>query len=91
MTIFDLLRSRFEPGVIYDGSDVSVVRHLRDSMYSMPEGTAPAAIAIPKSVEQLSAVMRLCEENGYAVTPQGGLTGLVGGSVPQPGGVALSL
>ena len=32
-----------------------------------------------------SAVLRVCAEHGVAVVPQGGNTGLVGGSVPRPG------
>uniref|UniRef100_A0A146LKD7 D-2-hydroxyglutarate dehydrogenase, mitochondrial n=1 Tax=Lygus hesperus TaxID=30085 RepID=A0A146LKD7_LYGHE len=36
----------------------------------------------PKSTEELSEVMKVCSENRLAVCPQGGNTGLVGGSVP---------
>ena len=36
----------------------------------------------PQSTEEVSAVLRYCNENRLAVVPQGGRTGLVGGSVP---------
>ncbi|KAL1116713.1 hypothetical protein AAG570_005185 [Ranatra chinensis] len=36
----------------------------------------------PKTVEEVSAIMRICSEENLAVCPQGGNTGLVGGSVP---------
>lgn len=36
----------------------------------------------PGSVDEVSAVVRLCAEAGVPVLPQGGNTGLVGGSVP---------
>ncbi|XP_054261644.1 D-2-hydroxyglutarate dehydrogenase, mitochondrial-like [Macrosteles quadrilineatus] len=36
----------------------------------------------PKSTEEVSAILRVCNENNLAVCPQGGNTGLVGGSVP---------
>ncbi|CAA9999414.1 unnamed protein product [Nesidiocoris tenuis] len=36
----------------------------------------------PRTTEELSAVMRICTEHRLAVCPQGGNTGLVGGSVP---------
>lgn len=36
----------------------------------------------PKNTEEVSAVMRYCHEQRLAVVPQGGNTGLVGGSVP---------
>jgi D-2-hydroxyglutarate dehydrogenase len=37
---------------------------------------------LPQSTEQLSAILMYCNEKKLAVCPQGGNTGLVGGSVP---------
>ena len=91
MTVYDALSQAFEPGIVYPGSNPGMERHQRDFVYSMPEGAVPAAIALPKNVEQLSTILRICNEQGVSVTPQGGLTGLVGGAVPEPGGVALSV
>ncbi|QMT32943.1 FAD-binding oxidoreductase [Conchiformibius steedae DSM 2580] len=49
------------------------------------------AIALmPDSVAGVQKIMRFCHENHISVTPQGGNTGLVGGSVAQ-GGVLLNL
>lgn len=45
----------------------------------------------PKSVEQVSAIMKHCNERRLAVVPQGGNTGLVGGSVPVFDEIVLSL
>ena len=39
----------------------------------------------------MAAVVALCKEAGVALVPQGGNTGLVGGSVPLAGEVVLSL
>lgn len=44
-------------------------------------GASPAAI-LPATTDQVSRVLRHCNERGIAVVPQGGNTGLVGGSVP---------
>ena len=41
-----------------------------------------AAVVKPGSVEEVSAIVALCNENGVKIVPQGGLTGLVGASVP---------
>ena len=41
------------------------------------------AVVRPASVEEVSAVVRACAAAGGAVIPQGGNTGLVGGSVPR--------
>jgi len=52
-------------------------------------GVTPLLL-LPKSVEQVSAIVRLCAETRTPITPQGGNTGLVGGQIPQ-GEVLLSL
>lgn len=45
----------------------------------------------PAGTEELAQVMRRCAEAGVAVVPQGGNSGLVGGSIPRDGAVLLSL
>ena len=40
----------------------------------------------PASTEEVAAIIRVCAETGTPVVPQGGNTGLVGGSAPDPGG-----
>lgn len=45
------------------------------------EGHSKLAL-LPTSTEELSAIMKYCYERNLAVCPQGGNTGLVGGSVP---------
>ena len=42
-----------------------------------------AAVVRPGTVEEVAAVVRACAEADAAVVPQGGNTGLVGGSVPR--------
>jgi FAD/FMN-containing dehydrogenase len=39
-------------------------------------------LALPKSTDEVSAVVAICAEHGVAITPQGGNTGLVGGQIP---------
>ena len=45
--------------------------------------TSALAVVRPTSTDQVAAVVRLCAEHGVAVVPQGGNTGLCGGSVPN--------
>ena len=45
----------------------------------------------PKNVEEVSKVLKYCNENMLAVVPQGGNSGLVGGSVPVFDEVVVSL
>lgn len=45
----------------------------------------------PKSTEEVSKLMAYCVKENIAITPQGGNTGLVGGSVPVYDEVILNL
>ncbi len=49
------------------------------------------AVVRPGSVEEVQRVVRICQEAGAPLVPQGGNTGLVGGSIPHRGEVLLSL
>ncbi len=45
----------------------------------------------PADTDEVAAVVRACARHGAAVVPQGGNTGLVGGSTPRGGEVVVSL
>lgn len=51
----------------------------------------PDAVALPRSVESVAALLRFCNGQRIPVTPRGAGYGYVGGCVPAHGGVALSL
>ncbi|MBI4882600.1 MAG: FAD-binding oxidoreductase [Actinobacteria bacterium] len=53
-------------------------------------GDTPCVVR-PQSAGEVAAVLRAVAAAGVAVVPQGGNTGLVGGSVPRGGAVLLSL
>ena len=52
---------------------------------------AAGAVVRPASTSEVAAVLRACAAEGAGVVPQGGNTGLVGGSVPRGGEVVISL
>jgi FAD/FMN-containing dehydrogenase len=52
---------------------------------------APSAVVRPASTAEVVEILRLCRAQRAAIVPQGGNTGLVGGSVPRSGEVVLSL
>ena len=52
---------------------------------------AARAVVRPGSTAEVAAILRACAAAGAGVVPQGGNTGLVGGSVPRGGEVVLSL
>jgi len=49
------------------------------------------AVARPASTDEVAAVLKLCHEHRVPVVPQGGNTGLVGGSTPDDSGQQLVL
>lgn len=51
----------------------------------------PVAVVRPGTPAQVAEVMRICASHQQSVTPQGGLTGLVGGGAPRENDVVLSL
>lgn len=52
---------------------------------------AALAVVSPATVEEVSAVVRLCAETKTPIVPQGGNTGMVGGATPDASGHALVL
>ena len=48
-------------------------------------------LVIPSNVEEISAVLSLCNREGIPVTPRGGGSGVTGGALPVKRGVVLSL
>jgi len=49
------------------------------------------ALALPRSAEEVAAVLAWCYEHDVALTPRGGGTGFAGGAVPLQGGIVLDL
>ncbi len=52
-----------------------------------------AVVVRPATVEEVSKVVKLCHDNGIAIVPQAGNTGLMGGATPYPShtGIVLSV
>jgi len=51
----------------------------------------PLVVALPDTIEQVQAIMRLCHRLKVAVVARGAGTGLSGGALPVGDGVLLSL
>ena len=51
----------------------------------------PLALLRPANTGDVASAMRICHAHRVPVVPQGGLTGLAGGAMPQADAVALSL
>ena len=67
-----------EKYALRDPADIAPYLHERRDLY---EGRA-AAVLRPGSVKEISQILRLANETGTPIVPQGGNTGLSGGQVP---------
>ena len=74
-------------GVVTDADDL--VKYNKDWMNKY-EGQSRLALR-PKTTEQVARILQYCNERKLAVVPQGGNTGLVGGSIPLFDEIVLSL
>src|SRR5258707_11075948 len=59
-------------------------------MRNMFQGHTPVVLR-PASVAEVSAILKLANDTGTAIVPQGGNTGLVGGQIPLHDEIVLSL
>ena len=87
MTAIDGLRKIVGPANVLVGGDLTAYEVDWRKRY---RGQA-LAVARPGSTAEVAAVVRLCNEQGIAIVPQGGNTGLVGASVPDSSGTQLLL
>jgi FAD/FMN-containing dehydrogenase len=76
-----------DDGIITDEAQMAfaLVDHRR-----LYQGRA-LAVAQPRTVEEISRVVRFCHEQRIGVVPQGGNTGYCGGATPDEGGEQLVL
>ncbi|MDQ7011927.1 MAG: FAD-linked oxidase C-terminal domain-containing protein [Mariprofundaceae bacterium] len=51
----------------------------------------PLAVALPESLEQARAIIRLCQQHHTPIIARGAGTGLAGGAMPTRGAIVLSL
>lgn len=56
-----------------------------ENLYFLPD-----IVLKPRTAEEISAIMKICNANKIPVTPRGAGTGLSGGALPTFGGVVLS-
>lgn len=76
-----------EDGILLDHSDLEKYSHdeTEDLSY-MPE-----VVVRPANTEQVSQILRFCNQESIPVTPRAGGTGLSGGALPVYGGVLLTV
>ncbi len=77
------------------GDDAVITAHTDLEKYSHDETEDlhyyPEVVARPKSPQEVSALLKLCNEHLIPVTPRGGGTGLSGGALPVMGGLLIAM
>ncbi len=85
--LLDALRALLGPSQVLEGADAAPFERDWRKRY---QGRA-LAVARPGSTAEVAALVKLCAAHGVALVPQGGNTGLVGGSTPDESGRQLLL
>eukprot|EP00002_Diphylleia_rotans_P038212 TRINITY_DN866_c0_g1_i9.p1 TRINITY_DN866_c0_g1~~TRINITY_DN866_c0_g1_i9.p1 ORF type:complete len:261 (+),score=42.83 TRINITY_DN866_c0_g1_i9:73-855(+) len=70
--------------------DKDILESMNQDWMNKFKGSSKLALR-PRSADEVSKILRYCNEKKLAVVPQGGNTGLVGGSVPVHDEVILSM
>ncbi len=68
----------------------ATVPYRRDHADGTPIGD-PLAVTLPRSTEEVAAVVRVCAEHGLTMVPQGARSGLAGGANALDGAVLICL
>jgi FAD/FMN-containing dehydrogenase len=85
------LAQRVGADAVLEPDAQNVVRHTRDYGVQGNPAVGILALAYPRSTQQISAILKFCNERRIPVQPQGGMTGLSGGGVPVGPCVVISL
>lgn len=85
--IVDRLKEIVGNHVLY--SKEEIVPFLSDASYF--QGDVPVAVVLPSTVEEVSEIMKVCNETGTPVVVRGGGTSLTGSSVLKGEGIVMSM
>jgi FAD/FMN-containing dehydrogenase len=85
------LAERVGADVVVAPDSQNLVRHSHDFGVPANPDAHVLALTYPRSTQQVSAILKFCNERRIPVQPQGGMTGLAGGGVPLGPCVVMSL
>jgi glycolate oxidase len=72
--------------VLQDNESLQIYSHDETEELSYP----PEVIIRPRTAEEISEIMKICNQHRIPVTPRGAGTGLSGGALPNLGGVLIA-
>eukprot|EP00934_Nitzschia_sp_Nitz4_P005124 Nitzschia sp. Nitz4//scaffold26_size159584//42967//44657//NITZ4_002479-RA/size159584-snap-gene-0.28-mRNA-1//-1//CDS//3329545046//5114//frame0 len=79
-----------KPGSIITADSDAMEKYSTDITYKY-KAKNPSVVLRPETTEQVSSILKYCNDQNIGVVPQGGNTGLVGGSVGLDSEIVLSL
>ncbi len=85
--IIDALRRLVPDGVVAE--DDALVAYDSDALSAYRQ--KPLAVVLPKSADQVGAVLRFCNDHRVKIVPRGAGTSLSGGALPLGDGILLGL
>lgn len=85
--VADLARLLPDEGLVHEAREL--VPFETDAFISYRR--LPLAVALPKTTEQVAAILAYCQQNGIPVVPRGAGTSLAGGAIPQEDAVVVCL
>ena len=85
--LIDELKAILGPSGYREGDDIDT-RNYKDMMGA--RSIEPPLLLRPENVEQVSQILKACNEVQQPLAPQGGMTGLVSGAAPLNGELVLS-
>ena len=81
------LQKRLAPGEL-KLDETTLAKHSGDKWFATG---LPDAVALPRTTEAVSTILRFAKRHGIPVTPRAGGVGYEGGCVPVHGGIALAV
>lgn len=86
--LIKVLRAALGEDAIRTGAEIPE-RNRADMSGATP--VLPLALVLPRTTEEVAAILKLCNEHRWPVVPQGGMTGLAQGAHPESDEIAISL
>jgi FAD/FMN-containing dehydrogenase len=86
--IIDELRAVFDSTTVLTGADIHARYYTDIAGVAVPP---PLAVMRPHSTEDVSRFLAICHRARVPVTTQGGMTGLVGATMPMAGEIVLAM
>ncbi|HUX21714.1 MAG TPA: FAD-binding oxidoreductase, partial [Spirochaetia bacterium] len=78
------------PDHVLHGDTKLLAKYSHDMVTEKKYAHDPEVVVLPRTAEEISAVMKLATNERIPVTPRGAGSGLSGGAVPLHGGICLS-